>query len=232
MSVAYFKKTLPKIKVIKNPGNFGFAKGNNVGVKYALKEGATHILIINPDVVVDRTFFNPLLKDLESDKKIMLAAPAIRHEQNGIQFYGLDGKVDWKTAKATHTNLRWQPKDGQLIEAQFVTFACVLMKKEVFDKVGLLDDSFFMYLEDVDYCLKVKKAGFRIVLDPAVVVDHETSSSFARPTDKLLISFRSQLLFINKWLVFPKNVFPLVYTLIFYPYLYLLWTYHGLKHRK
>ncbi len=231
LSVNYFRKVLPKIKVIRNTGNFGFAKGNNTGIHYAMKQGAGYVLIINPDVTVGKRFLKPLLSSLSQDKKAMIIAPAIRHQQKGETFFGLQGKVDWKTGKATHLNIRRLPKNKRAKGAEFVTFACALIKTEVFRKVGLLDERYFMYLEDVDYCLAAKRAGFKILLDSRVVVDHLTSSSFRKPTDKLLISFRSQITFINKWLKFPKNVVPIVYTLFFYPYLFLLWTYHYYKRK-
>lgn len=230
-SARYFRKNFPRIKVIKNSGNFGFAKGNNIGIRYAIKQGAGHVLIINPDVTVGRRFLKPLLSSLDKDKKAMIIAPAICHEQNEKTFFGLWGKIDWRTCKATHLNVRRLPKNKVVRRSEFVTFACVLIKTDVFSKVGLLDERYFMYLEDVDFCLSVNRAGFKVLLDSGVVVDHLTSSSFRRPTDKLLISFRSQVTFINKWLGFPKNIFPLVYTLFFYPYLYLLWTYHFYKAR-
>ena len=231
LSVNYFRKVLPKIKIIRNAGNFGFAKGNNVGIRYAMKQSASHVLIINPDVTVGRRFFKPLLSGLTADKKTVIVAPAIRHEQKGETFFGLQGKVDWKTGKASHLNVRRLSKNKSVTKAEFVTFACALIKTEVFGKVGLLDERYFMYLEDVDYCLSARRAGFKILLDQGVVVDHLTSSSFRKPTDKLLISFQSQVTFINKWLKFPKNILPIIYTLFFYPYLYLLWTYHDYKAR-
>ena len=221
------KKQHPEINYIASPTNLGFAAGNNQAIKKILKSESKYILIINPDVVVGRKFFKPLLSDFAKDKKAGIAAPAIRHQQKGTTFYGLSGKVDWKTGKATHVNLRRLPENKTVKKAEFVTFACVLIKTEVFRRVGLLDERYFMYLEDVDFCLQVKEAGFHILLDQKVVVDHRTSSSFERPTDKLPISFRSQLLFINKWLRFPNNVFPILHTLLLYPHLYVLWTYHG-----
>lgn len=231
----YFEKIFAGIKVIRNPGNFGFAAGNNVGIRYALKQNASHILIINPDVTVGKKFFKPLLSELVKSPKAGLIAPAIKHQQKGKTFFGLEGRVDWRTGKASHINLRHLPNllshpgGVKARPVQFVTFACVLIKAEVFRKVGLLDERYFMYLEDVDYCLSAGRAGFTILLNPGVVVNHETSSSFAKPTDKLFISFRSQLSFISKWLPFPRNIAPTIHTLFFYPYLYLLWTYQAMK---
>lgn len=221
------KKNFPKVNYLRSPENLGFAAGNNQAIRKILRSDIRYILIINPDVKVGRSFFKPLLGGLAKDKKAGIIAPAIRHQQRGVTFFGLSGKIDWKTGKASHRNLRRLPKSKGVKKAEFVTFACVLIKADVFRKVGLLDERYFMYLEDVDFCLQAKKAGFRILLDQNVVVDHQTSSSFKKPTDKLPISFRSQLVFINKWLRFPNNIIPFFYTLLLYLYLYLLWTYHG-----
>ncbi len=221
-----FKKTFPKVNYLCSPTNSGFAGGNNQAIREILSSDSQYILIINPDVRVGKRFFKPLLTDLINNKRAGIVAPAIKHQQKGETFFGLQGTVDWNTGKASHLNLRRLPTGMKTRAVQFVTFACVLIRAEVFRKAGLLDERYFMYLEDVDFCLSAGRTGFEVLIDPQVVVSHETSSSFAKPTDKLLISFRSQLTFINKWLAFPKNIFPTIYTLFFYPYLYLLWTYH------
>ncbi len=229
-SFQYLSAHFPKIKMIKNPGNLGFAAGNNVGIRFALKQKATHILILNPDTKVPRHFLTPLLLHM-NQSKAQLIAPALIHTQNGQKFFGLEGSVNPVTGQATHVNLSRLPTQD-LRPAQFVTFACVLIKSTVFRKIGLLDESYFMYLEDVDFCLKANKASFRLYLDPSVTVKHNTSSSFTKPTNKLLISFKSQLTFINTWIPLPQKIIALVYNIFFYPYLYLLWTYHYYKRRS
>lgn len=227
-SADLISQKLPGIHLIKSEKNLGFAGGNNLGIKYALKKGASHILIINPDVRIGKIFFKPLLSAFEKDTKTGLVAPAIKHYQNGQLRYGLEGFLDWRLSVARHINLPELPPKV-IRPAQFVTFACVLIKSSVFQKVGLLDEGFFMYLEDVDYCLRVALAGYKIFLQPQAIVNHKTSSSFKKATDKLFISFKSQIRFINKWRPFPKNIIPLFYAFLFYPYLYLLWTYFDIK---
>lgn len=217
------------IKTINNHANLGFAAGNNPGIKYALKHQASHIMIVNPDVQVPRHFAIPLLAHFKKDKKLGLIAPVHRHRQKNKLFYGLGGQVDWKTGKCTHQNTN-KINFSQLKYCQFVSFACVLIKKQVFEKAGYLDERYFMYLEDVDFCLTAKKAGFKVALDPKVIIDHKTSSSFSDPRQKLKYSFVSQLKLINKWLPLSKRIQPILYTLFFYPYLYLLWTWHRLKY--
>lgn len=229
-SINYLKKKFPKVKIIKSPRNLGFAAGNNLGIKYALTQKATHILIINPDVQVPRRFLKPLLKVFNTHSQAGLVAPAHKHVQKNKTFYGLGGEVNWTTSLAKHIN-EPQLKSLKPQKYQFVSFACVLIKSSVFKKIGFLDQRYFMYLEDVDFCLTALKNKFTIYLNPSVQIIHHTSSSFKRPTDKLKISFISQLKFIHKWFTFPRNLVSYLYVSLFYPYLYLLWTYHSLKYK-
>lgn len=225
-----FKQEFPNIEYISSPTNPGFAAGNNKAIKKAMKAESEYVLIINPDVTVRGDFFVPLLKHF-NDKKVGLVAPVIYHSQKGKKIYGLEGEVDWRYAKPAHRNIS-KIKDVTPVVSEFVTFACVLISKDTFKKAGLLDEGYFMYFEDVDYCLTAGKAGKTIVLDPSVVVAHNTSSSFARPTQKLFISFRSHLRFIAKWLPIGRRLVPYIYAFINYPYLYILWTYHGIKYKN
>lgn len=230
ISVEKIKKKYPKITLIHYSKNLGFAGGNNPGVDYALKKGATHVLIINPDVTVPHSFLKPLLSNMKKNN-LDIIAPAIKHKQKNKFFYGLEGVVNFTNGKATHLNLEKLPSKD-IRPAQFVTFACVLISAPVFKKAGLLNERYFMYLEDVDFCLRASCLGFQIGLDPQVIIKHNTSSSFSRPTQKLKISFRSQMIFISSWLKFPWNIYAYFYTLAHYVYLYFLWTYHYYKYSR
>ncbi len=225
-----FKKMFPQADYIASPSNLGFAGGNNIGINKALTAGADYVLIINPDVVLPHNFFVPLLKHFKN-KRVGIVAPAIIHKQKDALYFGLDGKVDWNLAKPKHQNTK-KITLVKPINSEFVTFACVLISKETIQKIGLLDDGYFMYFEDVDYCLSAKKKNIDIILDPKVIIKHRTSSSFNKPTGKLLISFKSHLRFINKWLPLSKRIKPFLHALVLYPYLYFLWTYHFYKYGR
>lgn len=227
--VEKLKRKYPDLVYLPQKYNYGFAKSINVGLKLAKKEGNNFFLIINPDVTVGSTF--PRLLDNFQNKQVYLVAPAIKHSQNGHSVYGLDGTVDWRTAKASHSNVS-KIKNKNLKSSQFVTFACVFISRYCLNNVGYLDERYFMYLEDVDYCLTVNKNGGKIILDPSILVEHLTSSSFSKPTQKLPISFLSQIKFIHKWLPLLKRVWPIIYHSFLYFYLYLLWTYHYEKNRR
>lgn len=225
-----FQRLFPKVHYLSSPNNLGFAAGNNQAIRRALDKGSQYLLIINPDVTVGRDFFQPLMKHFD-DPKVGLVAPVIYHTQKDRKVYGLEGKVNWHLAKPEHRNLSTL-KSFKPIVSEFVTFACVLISADTFKKAGLLDENYFMYFEDVDYCLTAGQAGKKIILDPGVSVAHHTSSSFKRPTQKLLLSFRSHLHFINKWLTANQRPIPYIYVFTLYPYLYLLWTYHSIKYKN
>ncbi|GAB4027384.1 MAG: glycosyltransferase family 2 protein [Candidatus Microgenomates bacterium] len=215
-----FTKKLPGSIYIKSRGNIGFAAGNNQGIRYALEHGATHILIMNPDVRVPKVFFKPLLSLFRVHKKAGIVAPA--HREPGSTYYGLGGRLNWQNCSFPHNNVTVLPALDQ--QYDLLTFACVLIKAEVFKKVGLLDERYFLYLEDVDYCVSVGNAGYELWLNPRVCVTHRTSSSFDDSRKKIKFSFMSSFVFIKKWYRFPNNILPILHALYFYPYTYLLWT--------
>jgi GT2 family glycosyltransferase len=223
-----FGKKNPKVVLIDNHGNQGFAGGNNPGVIRATEDGMDMILILNPDVRISKKFFGPMILQLEKDKKLGMIAPALLHKQKDKAVYGLEGHLDWSLMKATHRNME-RIDEMDIIDAEFVTFACVLIKKIVFEQVGLLDERFFMYLEDVDFCLRTRDKGFAIGLLPNVVCTHRTSGSFSDPRKKLPISYVSQIKFIDKYLQGLDKLRAFAYYSAFYPYLYLLWTWHRRK---
>jgi len=223
------KKALPKHKIIKNKANLGFAAGNNVGVRHALKNKATHVLIINPDVKVPERFFAPFLKHFKTNPRLGLVGPALKHKVKNKTYYGLDGYMDWDFAKPQHHSIARVPSKKP-IRAQFLTFACVLINAELL-KQNLLDERYFMYLEDVDFGLTAKKLGYELILDSSVIATHQTSASFSHPRHKLKISYKSHIKFIFKWLIFPHNLIAASYQSLHYPYLYFLWTYHHWRYR-
>jgi len=223
-----FKKSYKDIHYLPSYKNRGFAGGNNIAIRKIIKRGFTHTLIINPDVTVQKRFFTPLLKNF-NDKKVGIVAPAISHKQNKINMISLEGKIDWKYAKPEHRVVR-SIKSKKPIQCDFVTFACVLISTDTFKKIGLLNEDYFMYFEDVDFCLSANNADIRTILDPSVIISHKTSSSFKHPTQKLIISFKSHLYFIKRWLSPIRRIIPYLYACIVNPYLYLLWTYHEIKY--
>ncbi len=201
-----------KIKVIRNEENLGFAEGNNVGIRYALKNGANYILILNNDTFVDKNLLKELLAVGQKDKEIGILVPKIyfapgfefhkdryKKEDLGKVFWYGGGEMDWANVIGHHRGVDEVDK-GQYdatCETEIATGCCMLIKKDVFDKVGMFDDKFYLYYEDADLCLRAKKKDFKVVYVPRSIIWHKNAGSAGGSGSKLQDYYitRNRLLF-------------------------------------
>jgi len=150
-----------KIILIKNRENYGFAGGNNIGIKYALNNlNPDYILLLNNDTVVERKFLNELINVAESSPQIGAVGPK-------TYFYDKKCRIQW--AAGGFMELKYfkvefigsfEIDNGQYDEnmaLDYISGSCVLYKREVIEKAGLLDHSYFMYFEDLDWSIKILK---------------------------------------------------------------------------
>lgn len=178
--------------IIKNEKNLGFSGGHNVGIKYCLENGADYVLTLNNDTYVDKNFLEELLKVSENDKKIGILAPKIYfapgfefHKERylkkelGKVFWYAGGVMDWNNVIGHHRGVDNIDK-GQFDkteETELATGCCILIKKEVFEKVGMFDDKYFLYYEDADLSIRAKRKGFKIAYVPKSMIWHKNASS-------------------------------------------------------
>jgi N-acetylglucosaminyl-diphospho-decaprenol L-rhamnosyltransferase len=165
--------------VIESPHNGGFSAGNNYGIN-SIKARA--YLLLNSDTLIRAGAVETLWQTLCSDPEIGIASPRLEWPDGTPQTSCFRAHTPWSeliNASATgpiqKLLQRWDVPIGvqdQGFEPDWTSFACVLVRGEVFDTVGLLDESFFMYYEDADFCRRVTRAGFRIRHDPSAHVVH------------------------------------------------------------
>lgn len=172
-----------------NP-NRGFAAGVNRGIKKAIKFGATHVLLINPDVFITESAIQKLLR-INGD----IVSPILKFQRRGKWIYDFGGKVNWIFGRTVHIETASDQRLVTSNQLDYVSGACLLIKRNVFGKIGLFDERFFMYFEDVDFCLRARKAGFKIAVDPAVTITHNLTKN----KQKIKYALESNLKFINKW---------------------------------
>lgn len=181
-----------KTKVIRSETNEGFAGGCNIGIKLALQEGASHVMLLNNDTIVDQGLIVQLLQALESKNTIGIAVPKIyfakgheyhkdRYKQNelGKVFWYAGGYTDWAHVMSRHRGVD-EVDEGQydrIENTEFATGCCMLIKKEVFEKVGFFNEKYFLYFEDAEFSERVQKAGYTIVYVPTAMLWHVTSAS-------------------------------------------------------
>jgi GT2 family glycosyltransferase len=181
-----------KIYLIRSEENTGFAGGNNIGIKEALKRGADYILLINNDTIVHPDMIKNMLEVLESDQTIGLVTPKIyfakghefhrdryEKEELGKIFWYAGGYTDWDHVKSVHRGVD-EVDHGQYDKTEEVSFAsgcCMLFKREVLEKVGFFDERYFLYYEDADLNERVRRAGYKIYYVPTAVLVHVNAAS-------------------------------------------------------
>lgn len=191
-SVSKIKAQFPDIVILENKDNLGFSGGNNVGIKYALNKGASYVLVLNNDTFLHKDLLKELITVIEKEKNIGIVAPKIyfapgfefhkdryKKDELGKVIWYAGGIMDWKNIIGHHRGVDEIDK-GQydnIEENGFASGNCMLVKKEVFEKVGLFDERYFLYYEDNDFCFRVKKAGYKIVFAPKGILWHKNASS-------------------------------------------------------
>ncbi len=180
------------IELIRSEANIGFTGGNNLGMSYAVKlYNPDYFLLLNSDTIVRPDFLEKLFLSIQGNKR-GVAGPKIYFEK-GYEFFVDNyqknqlGKViwfagatiDWPNLMAFHRGVD-EVDRGQfdhLTKTDFVTGCCMLIKREVIEKVGILDKRYFLYLEDVDYCMRVLRHGYDLVFCPESVIYHKNAGS-------------------------------------------------------
>lgn len=189
-SVARLSKAFPSVTILRLDENLGFTGGNNVGIQYALKRGADYVWLLNNDTVVDSKALS--LMDAFKDDGVGIAGSKIyfspgheyhadRYKKNeqGRVFWFAGGLVDWANVYASHRGVD-EVDAGQYDtpeDTMFVTGCSMMLRRSVLEKIGLLDDKFYLYLEDLDICLRAKTAGYRLLYYPKSVVWHVNAGS-------------------------------------------------------
>ncbi|HCX25312.1 MAG: hypothetical protein UX08_C0006G0009 [Candidatus Collierbacteria bacterium GW2011_GWB1_45_35] len=207
------KKNLGKFKhaiYLDSPGNIGFAAGNNLGMKRALKDKADIIVLINNDTVVPADFVTNILNSPISDENIGVVGGLIyfskgfefkenyQKEDLGKVIWYAGGKHDWDNVYASHIGVDEVDKGqfDQIRNTDFVTGCLFIVRAEILEKVGLFDERYCLYFEDSDLCLRVKKAGYKLLVDPQIKIGHKVaqSSGIGSPLNDYFLT-RNRLLF-------------------------------------
>jgi GT2 family glycosyltransferase len=212
-SVEEIKKRHPEVVVLEQRQNLRFAGGNNAGMRYALDHGAELVCLLNNDTTVDRDFLTHLVSRMQSDAKIGAVAPKIYYHADPNRIWFAGGEISMWTGTMRHTGIR-EVDAGQYDVSREIDYAsgcCILTSKEVIGKAGILDDSYFMYTEDADWCMRVRRAGYKIMYEPQAKVWHRLSVASGGHLSfyKMKNKFISNLRFFFRYASLPqKLVFP------------------------
>ncbi len=197
---ALVRAQFPKATVLEMGVNLGYAAGNNVGLRYALAHGYDYALLLNNDTEVAPNLVDALLAACAADPSIGVAGPKICYADRPQTLWSAGGAIDWQRGVGRMRGL--DAVDGRSFEQQadvdFVTGCALLVRREVLERVGLIDERFGMYFEEVEWCVRIGRAGWRIVYVPAGRVWHKIVPAQQEQSPRITYYMaRNRLLFLR-----------------------------------
>jgi GT2 family glycosyltransferase len=197
----------PAVRLLRLPVNVGFSAGNNAGIRATSGE---LVLLLNNDTVVPAGAIDRLVSRLDADAAAAIAGPRLvdahgRVERSFGPMISPLGELRQKAITRLHER-RFRPVSawverlaGRERHVDWVSGACLLVRRFVAEKVGLLDERFFLYTEDVDFCASVRAAGWKVLFTPAAEIVHLRGRSRATAASASNVAYRrSHLAFYEK----------------------------------
>jgi GT2 family glycosyltransferase len=172
-SGARLHASFPQVPYLQTALNLGYTGGNNRGIEWALDDGADYVLILNNDTVVESGCVATLVTRAESDPAIGAVGPKILYFDDPGRIWFAGGDFSTARALARHRG-EGEPdrSGGEATDVSFLTGCCLLVRAGLLRRIGGFDESFFAYLEDVDFSLRVLDAGYRLVYEPGARLLH------------------------------------------------------------
>lgn len=216
-----FSESFPDIEFIPNQANLGFAAGCNQGLKYARDQGNELFFILNNDAYIEADAIMHLVSAFEKRPNLGIVSAKINYSEEPDRIWTVGEKVSNLTydviSRRQNTKDIGQWEDFHYID--YVPFCGVVITLAVFESVGFLDEDFFAYYEDMDYCLRSRKAGFKIGMTPRAHILHDvatTSGGVNSPAYRFWMGqstgryFRKYCRGLRMSIVFPLKCFSLM----------------------
>jgi GT2 family glycosyltransferase len=180
-SVDRIREKCPDVEVVELGENLGFAKGNNAGIRMALERGAEYVWLLNSDTTVDALALQALVEEAEADPKVGAVGSAIYHaaDPERLQAWG-GGRVNFWLGRSRYFTTA--VNDDQI---EFLSGASLFLRRSALESLGLLDEGFFFYWEDTDYCFRLRRAGWRLVVAGESKVWHVGEASVGKTSTRL-----------------------------------------------
>ncbi len=193
------KGNYPNVKVVLTKANLGFSGGNNVGIQHA--RGA-YFFLLNNDTIVTPTLVEDLLAPFATDPSIGMTCPKIRyHDHPSILQYAGYRPLDRLTGRTWAIGLQEEDKGQHDVSGPtpFAHGAAMMVRREVIEKAGSLEDSYFLYYEELDWSARIWRAGFKIYYQASALIYHRESMSVGKANPlKVYYHTRNRLLFMRR----------------------------------
>lgn len=207
--------------------NLGYAGGNNFAVQKARMKNFDYYLFLNNDTIVEKDFLDKLIDNLP--EKNCLTGPVLEHIVKNKTYYDYGGRINWQKAQATHFN-KLNYKNGNPIQRDFVSGCCLLISRKIIEQIGGFREDYFLYLEDVELCVRAAKNNFKTYLIPNAKIFHKGSLSSTEFT-KIFYSLKNSLKFAWRYCPLKYKPTAIMFNIIFYPTLFISWRLKFLKNK-
>lgn len=210
------------IEIIVNKENLGFAGGNNVGIRYALNQSAEYIMVLNNDTLVGENLIDGLLNSFKNNPRAGVISPKIyfakgfefhkkrySQDQLGKVIWYTGGNIDWRNIYGSNRGVD-EVDHGQYEveeEVDFATGTCSIFSSIALKQAGLYDERYFMYFEDADLSMRLKRSGFKVLYTPKAHLWHKVaqSSGIGSSLNDYYIT-RNRMLFAMKYATFRTKL--------------------------
>ncbi len=169
-------------RVIYNTKNLGYAGGNNIGIEYAMNEGADYVWILNPDIRTEPDALELLIESIKKDKSIAAIGPRICFRNDKKKIFSDGGRVDPTRGYFTYHEHSTEyiddhPASKLHYDIDYVDGSAILMQTSAVRKTGLFREDFFLYFEETEWCMRAKRLGWNLAVNTRSVV-------YQRPSPK------------------------------------------------
>ena len=183
-----------RVNQIRNQSNIGVAAANNIGIKKALEDKCSHILILNNDIEFTNSLFKDMLVSIKKENCSMITPKIMYHSNKDIIWYAGGGFKKSNGYLPYHTGFNENIKNNnyQSLYVDYASTCCLLIKKDVFETIGYMDEKYFVYFDDTDFLFRVKKEGVhKIYYDSQITLFHKVGSLNKSLTKEFESSYRT-----------------------------------------
>lgn len=208
------RERFPSTEVLETGRNLGYAGGNNVGMKWALQRGADYVLILNNDtIVVDPDALTGLVLVAEQDPRIGVLGPKVVCEPDRHLLYSCgETQSLWFNRRRIATGQPDREIGAEPRDADYVVGCALLVSRQFIESVGMLDEVFFAYYDEVDWCFRGRALGFRVVCVPTAVIAHKGEASSGKGLNPITAYYRTR-----NWIYFMRKHAAPYHWLVFVP---------------
>ncbi len=208
-SPAMVEQLYPSVKLIQRPDNVGFPKGNNIGMQEAQ---GRYLLLLNPDTEIIGDALTDMVHFLDENEDVGLVGPLLRNPDGSVQSsrrrfptlaIGVFESTWLESFMPRGLRQNYFAEDlaiDQVVDVDWLTGACMMTRRQVVNKIGDMDEAYFMYSEELDWCRRIKSAGWRIIFLPSAEVVHHVGKSSEQAVVERHINFqRAKLRYFRKY---------------------------------